>query len=182
MSKKGKQIKAHLNDEEAESLSKVRARYGFKSDYQFVLSCVRLFLRILSDPRREEFNGSDYDYIEHLFTEYANAEYEELYPTPESSINRLQSNIRYRSGDDIKKKDKTQQSAKEVRYKEFADRFIRTHYKRLQDTFDGMRINRANCEAMDICQDTLLALYYCREEFSSYEDFEQYALEKFHLS
>lgn len=179
MSKKGKQIKAHLNDEEAESLSKVRARYGFKSDYQFVLSCVRLFLRILSDPRREEFNGSDYDYIEHLFTEYANAEYEELYPTPESSINRLQSTFKGGGMEHVKKEYKTQQSAKEVRYKEFTDRFIRTHYKRLQDTFDGMRIKRANCEAMDICQDTLLALYYCREEFSNYEDFEQYAIEKF---
>lgn len=165
MSKKGKQIKAHLSDEEAESLSKVRARYGFKSDYQFVLSCVRLFLRILSDPRREEFNASDYDYIEYLFTEYANAEYEELYPTPAPHVVAKRSPER-----------------KEMRYKEYADRFINTHYGRLQDTFDGMRINRTNCEAMDICQDTLLALYYCREEFPSYEAFEQYALNKFHLS
>ena len=60
-------FRARLPQDEANELRRLRTLFGFRSDYQFVQSAVRLFLRLLQRAEKMSIQ-TDEESIEEMFT------------------------------------------------------------------------------------------------------------------
>lgn len=66
-------------------------------------------------------------------------------------------------------------------HKRCVDRFIKERYKELSSKFRVMdnRLSEKGVSSLDKLNDTIINLYNCDEEFETYEEFKQWADNKF---
>lgn len=169
----GMRIKTYLNAKQAEQFVRIRQLLGFKSDYEMFSASIRLFLSII-DRVVEERQEEEDNYIEKLFSEFAYAEDTTIFPRSDCSKTHL--NIILGVDPVLRaKKDR----GKEIRNKEFADRFVKEHYAKLSDSINDKKAMCRGTGREDIFHEVLVGLYTLPVGFNSYEEFCAYAIEKF---
>lgn len=156
-----KQVKAHLSDEEAEVLMRVRKRYGFKSDYEFVRAAVVVTAKSLDKMRCD---GTIAEELMDIFGELASREEVELGKVPKGKDTMHTDLCFARSA------------------KHYADQFVERWYAYLVGEVAKLpsrpRSSDGQC-AGDILNDTIMLLYKTDCVFSNYAEFETWAQAKF---
>ncbi len=170
--KQRKQFSIRLNTEDLRDVEKVRKQHNFKSVYQYLFVCVRIVTRILNNLPKIESTKDDF--IGDMFSFFSSYEQENLYPTKDKEKSPYYARL-FEKGTEPKKEIK-----REFRYKEYTNRFIEENYSLLSSLFFNKQNKRKDLYSpIDICHDVLSELYYAKEEFKNYEEFEKFALKKF---
>lgn len=186
----GVQVKYQLGREDYKRMRSVRIRLGFGSDYEFSAACVRLMVRTLeqaSKDREEEEVCDMHREIGGLFASLAEAEAVELGRVERADRSRLLSLLypEEKGTEQASHTNATPEPAT-LRNRIWANSFINKYYQELyrkhreQDQLMGA--SRSGDPYCDILGNMMLSLYECNEDFGSYADFEDYALDKFKLS
>ncbi len=161
-----KQVKAHLYEAEAKTMNRVRLHYGFKSDYEFVRASVLFCIRMLDEGGLTNFRDLPREVSERL-SDIINAYM-------------LDSKIALEAQGDLFADSKAKQLSATPR--EWVERFISVYYDKLFTEFrDRVQISRGRdgFTQVDIYQDIILDLYFHETDCKSYEEWEEWALEKF---
>lgn len=169
-----KTIWAHMREDEMEQIRYVIRQFGFRSVYEFVSSSVRLMLRAMSYVDRSR--GSIEGEIAEEFAGLYEHEEVELGAKPKWQGGELLALLLSRGEVD------TQTFHEPNANRAYADEFVRRHYTSLYRKYSirtPKRLESNGYTPLDIFSDTIASLFECREVFSTYEDFEAYAMRKF---
>ena len=177
-------LRTCVSEDDAQELRRLRKVFGFRSDYHLFKSSVLLVLRLLQKAERKGME-MDEETIEEAFTALSDWEAPELGKRPkrgsrEASLLHLLFGI-----DNAPVEDKIEgKSAPEPRpeVQEWYERFTQHHYQRLHDMF-AHRIPRPTADGMtplDLFHETLLRLCFPPEAIDNWDDYQRWALRKFH--
>lgn len=178
-------FRARLPQDEANELRRLRTLFGFRSDYQFVQSAVRLFLRLLQRAEKMSIQ-TDEESIEEMFTHLEEWEAPEYGRRSRGKDSYLVEQLFGQDREEIGARENVlEDDLSHVRRAEvdkWLDRFTARHYDALYRYFSHLAPPPSSdgSEPLDIFHDTLLRLRFPPDELTDYASFERYALGKFH--
>lgn len=179
--RKTKQIKTVISKREAIRLERVRKRYLFKSDYEFVTACVTVCLNALDNEGIDEGVKSLPDELRVWFGEVL---YRSMIDNKCGSTQSLLFDDYYCQDEDkcSERRAKHTDNIATTPPREWVEKFIAKYYEELYAKWAGQAevlCTDDGFTAIDIFQDMILRLYRQKTIFDNYEDWEQNALSKF---
>jgi hypothetical protein len=177
-------IRAWVSEDDARELRRLRKVFGFRSDYQLFKSSVLLVLRLLQKAERKGVE-MDEDTIEDTFTALSDWEAPELGKRPkrgskEASLVHLLFGIDNAPIEDRVGEKALTDPRPEVQI--WYEKFTNRHYQRLYELF-AHRTSRPTADGMtprDLFHETLLRLCYPPDHIDNWDDYQHWALLKFH--
>ena len=157
-----KQIKTSLTEQEYQQVERVKKKYFFRSDYEFVRASVLCLSSLLEGKGLDGFKGLP----------------EELTEVIADTLYRRMSDHRNPTSPQLAKPNNQPDRVPTV----WVNRFIDRHYKRLYHLYHSQpqkSRERDGKTQTDIFQDTILALYGTSTEGGDFAEWERKAIRKF---